>query len=233
MRVGQVLQHEFDALVDPCLLLDVLHDLRHRHDAGAHLLPRAAGFTQCSPHDLEEHGHEDIFQLLLLGALLREPIQVLLADLYGVIIQLLVVVLVCLASPIGDILLHVEHPLDVEGQDHLQVALPLRLAEVLGKGNGEGHERLHGTVPDILVGRVRASKLQEQGPQLLQAVLLEELGFLVSSRDQGLQHLLEELFVLRVAAKILDDCKDPFHGRDQHLRHLRLKVLNHLQDELR
>mmetsp|Transcript_12320 Transcript_12320/g.34914 ORF Transcript_12320/g.34914 Transcript_12320/m.34914 type:complete len:309 (-) Transcript_12320:458-1384(-) len=227
--VRETLRDEVDALVNPGGLLDVLHYLRDRHDGGARVLPvRCRRQARC-PDELEEHGHEDVVVVLL-----REAVEVLLAVLHDVVVAVVVVVLLALGRPGLHVLLDLQHPLDVEAQEPLQLRLALGLGEVVHEAAGQRHGRLHGAVPD---GRVReglrpgGAEVHERGPELGQAVVPEELGLLVGGGDQGLQRVLERLLLppRREALQRQDHLR---HDAGQGLHLLRVEVLDELQHEL-
>mmetsp|Transcript_57802 Transcript_57802/g.150278 ORF Transcript_57802/g.150278 Transcript_57802/m.150278 type:complete len:277 (+) Transcript_57802:2028-2858(+) len=153
--VRQPLCDEVDALVDPGLVFDVLHHLRHRHDGRARVLPRDVWGAHEDADRFEEHWQEDVLALLHVGGLLGQAVEVFFPQLDGVAIYFVVLFgCVSLRRPGVDVLLHVEHPLDVQSNDLLQERLALWLAEVLEVASDDRHGRLHGAVPDVVVGEV-------------------------------------------------------------------------------
>mmetsp|Transcript_748 Transcript_748/g.2085 ORF Transcript_748/g.2085 Transcript_748/m.2085 type:complete len:645 (-) Transcript_748:16-1950(-) len=242
----QVLYDVLHALIHPGLFFDVLYNLNHGHDARTRVFPaRGEGLTEEADH-LEEHRHEHVLEFpdpvhfrrgflaesVQLSALLRQPVQVLLSYLHGSTVHFIVVVLVHRGRPSILILLHLQHPLNVQADDLLQQRLPLGLAEVFCQTRDEGHGRFHGAVPDVRrrEGLVPTQRYQRP-PQLLQTVGFEELWLLISSVDQGAQDFLEVLLVLIVCAEALDGSNNSWHGGNEHLGVLGFYVLDKTQHE--
>mmetsp|Transcript_15966 Transcript_15966/g.28372 ORF Transcript_15966/g.28372 Transcript_15966/m.28372 type:complete len:324 (+) Transcript_15966:1610-2581(+) len=120
MWVAHVWDQEVHALINPgCTLLrvfvDVLHDLRDSHDNRSDRLPVASGSRQSSSNHLEENCHEDFFERLFLRAMLRQSVQVFLTDLDGIAIVVIIFLGIFQRCPGINVLIHLEHPLDVQG----------------------------------------------------------------------------------------------------------------------
>mmetsp|Transcript_61363 Transcript_61363/g.163160 ORF Transcript_61363/g.163160 Transcript_61363/m.163160 type:complete len:297 (+) Transcript_61363:2261-3151(+) len=241
VRMVGTRHNEVHALVDPSLLLDVLHNLRDSHDARPSVCPAGAEGLGEGPDHFKESGHEDSFNLVVferslvqLRELLRQPIQIFFADLHCLSINLIVVITVILSSlcPNFDVLLNLKHPLDVQADHLLKQTRSRRFAEVLGEATNEGHQRFHGAMSDLGVVLL-AAQHDETSPEFLQTIRLEELWFLGCRTDKTRERVFQLGFSVVAARENLEDIDHGRHDRHECLRALRCDFFDELKDQLR